>query len=146
MSFYTEYLAEIEERKASGLSPKPIEDGALVSELIAQIRDVKNEHRDQSLQFLIYNTLPGTTSAAVVKAKCLKEIILGSEVVKEISASFALELLSHMKGGPSVEVLLDLALSDDASIARSAADVLKTQFFLYDADMARLEKALPRWE
>ena len=141
MSFYTEYLAEIEERKASGLSPKPIEDGALVSELIAQIRDVKNEHRDQSLQFLIYNTLPGTTSAAVVKAKCLKEIILGSEVVKEISASFALELLSHMKGGPSVEVLLDLALSDDASIARSAADVLKTQFFLYDADMARLEKA-----
>ena len=39
MSFYTEYLAEIEERKASGLSPKPIEDGALVSELIAQISD-----------------------------------------------------------------------------------------------------------
>ena len=76
MSFYTEYLAEIEERKASSLSPKPIEDGALVSELIAQIRDVKNEHRDQSLQFLIYNTLPGTTSAAVVKAKFLKELSL----------------------------------------------------------------------
>ena len=141
MSFYTEYLAEIEERKASGLSPKPIEDGVLVSELIAQIRDVKNEHREQSLKFFIYNTLPGTTSAAVVKAKFLKEIILGSEIVKEISPSFALELLSHMKGGPSVEVLLDLALGDDASIAGSAADVLKTQFFLYDADMARLEKA-----
>ena len=141
MSFYTEYLAEIEERKTLGLSPKPIEDGALVTELIAQISDTGNEHREQSLQFFIYNTLPGTTSAAVVKAKFLKEIILGSAVVKEISASFALELLSHMKGGPSVEVLLDLALSDDASVARSAADVLKTQFFLYDADMARLEKA-----
>jgi len=141
MSFYTEYLAEIGERKTLGLSPKPIEDGALVTELIAQISDTGNEHREQSLQFFIYNTLPGTTSAAVVKAKFLKEIILGSAVVKEISASFALELLSHMKGGPSVEVLLDLALSDDASVARSAADVLKTQFFLYDADMARLEKA-----
>lgn len=141
MSFYTEYLAEIEERKNLGLSPKPIEDGALVSELITQINDLNNEHREQSLQFLIYNTLPGTTSAAVVKAKFLKEIILGKAVVKEISPSFALELLSHMKGGPSVEALLDLALSDDASVARSAADVLKTQFFLYDADMARLEKA-----
>ncbi len=141
MSLYTDYLAEIEERKASGLSPKPIEDGALVAELIAQINDLKNLHRQQSLQFLIYNTLPGTTSAAVVKAKYLKEIILGKAVVKEIAPSLALELLSHMKGGPSIEVLLDLALSDDASIARSAADVVKTQFFLYDADMARLEKA-----
>lgn len=141
MSLYTEYLAEIEERKTLGLSPKPIEDGALIAELIAQIKDTTNEHREQSLQFLIYNTLPGTTSAAVVKAKFLKEIILGDAVVKEIPASFAFELLSHMKGGPSVEVLLDLALGDDASIANSAADVLKTQFFLYDADMARLEKA-----
>lgn len=141
MSFYTDYLAEIKDRKASGLNPKPIEDGALVAELITQINDLKNEHREQSLQFFIYNTLPGTTSAAVVKAKYLKEIILGKAVVKEISPSFALELLSHMKGGPSVEVLIDLALSDDASIARPAADVLKTQFFLYDADMARLENA-----
>ena len=52
MSFYTEYLAEIEERKTLGLSPKPIEDGALVTELIAQISDTGNEHREQSLQFL----------------------------------------------------------------------------------------------
>lgn len=141
MSLYTQYLAEIEERKTQDLSPKPIEDGALVSELVAQIKDAGHEHREQSLKFFIYNTLPGTTSAAVVKAKFLKEIVLGNAAVKEITPSFALELLSHMKGGPSVEVLLDLALSDDAAIARDAAEVLKTQFFLYDADMARLEKA-----
>lgn len=141
MSLYTQYLAEIEERKTQDLSPKPIEDGALVSELVAQIKDAGHEHREQSLQFFIYNTLPGTTSAAVVKAKFLKEIVLGNASVKEITPSFALELLSHMKGGPSVEVLLDLALGDDAAIARDAAEVLKTQFFLYDADMARLEKA-----
>ncbi|MEQ8318720.1 MAG: bifunctional aconitate hydratase 2/2-methylisocitrate dehydratase [Rhodospirillales bacterium] len=141
MSLYTQYLAEIEERKTQDLSPKPIEDGALVSELVAQIKDANNEHREQSLKFFIYNTLPGTTSAAVVKAKFLKEIVLGNAAVKEITPSFALELLSHMKGGPSVEVLLDLALGDDTAIARDAAGVLKTQFFLYDADMARLEKA-----
>ncbi|MGB1317907.1 MAG: aconitase family protein, partial [Flavobacteriales bacterium] len=49
--------------------------------------------------------------------------------------------LSHMKGGPSIEVLLDLALGDDASIAVQAAKVLKTQVFLYEADMERLEAA-----
>lgn len=141
MSLYADYLDEIEKRKAEGLHPKPIEDGALVSEIVSQIRDLKNEHREDSLKFFIYNTLPGTTSAAGEKAKFLKEIILGDPVVEEISPAFAFELLSHMKGGPSIKVLLDLALGDDASIAQDAADVLKTQFFLYDADTDRLKEA-----
>eukprot|EP00552_Chaetoceros_brevis_P002773 CAMPEP_0197742008 /NCGR_PEP_ID=MMETSP1435-20131217/29800_1 /TAXON_ID=426625 /ORGANISM="Chaetoceros brevis, Strain CCMP164" /LENGTH=85 /DNA_ID=CAMNT_0043332339 /DNA_START=348 /DNA_END=602 /DNA_ORIENTATION=- len=47
-----------------------------------------------------------------------------------------------MKGGPSIEVLLDLALSDDASLAKPAAEVLKTQVFLYEADTGRLAAAL----
>lgn len=46
-----------------------------------------------------------------------------------------------MKGGPSVEVLLDVALGTDATIAKAAGDVLKTQVFLYDADMFRLRDA-----
>ena len=141
MGLYTEYLNEIENRKNQGLNPKPIEDRALVKEIITQIKDLKNEHRKDSLEFFIYNTLPGTTSAAGEKAKFLKDIILGDAVVDEISTSFALELLSHMKGGPSVEVLLDLALSDDATIAGKASDVLKSQVFLYEADTDRLAVA-----
>ncbi|MGB0152559.1 MAG: bifunctional aconitate hydratase 2/2-methylisocitrate dehydratase [Verrucomicrobiales bacterium] len=141
MNLYSEYLNEIEERKAQGLNPKPIDDGALLSEIIAQIKDLENEHREESLKFFIYNTLPGTTSAAGVKAQFLKEIILGQSVVEEITPAFAFELLSHMKGGPSVEVLLDIALGDDKEIARSAADVLKTQVFLYEADTDRLATA-----
>lgn len=141
MSLYTEYLNEIETRKNKGLNPKPIEDGALVSELIAQITDTGHEHRADSLNFFIYNTLPGTTSAAGVKAKFLKEIILGAASVEEISADYAFELLSHMKGGPSVEVLLDLALGDDEAVAAQSADVLKTQVFLYEADTDRLAAA-----
>ena len=141
MSLYTDYLAEIETRKEKGLHPKPIDDGALVAELIAQIEDAGSEHRSGSLNFFIYNTLPGTTSAAGVKAAFLKKIILGTAVVPEITPAFAFELLSHMKGGPSVEVLLDLALGDDAGIAAQAGEVLKTQVFLYDADMARLGDA-----
>jgi aconitate hydratase 2/2-methylisocitrate dehydratase len=46
-----------------------------------------------------------------------------------------------MKGGPSVEVLLDLALGEDAGIAQQAAEVLKTQVFLYEADTDRLEES-----
>ena len=141
MSLYTEYLAEIETRKEQGLNPKPIEDGALVSELIEQIKDLENEHRAASIDFFIYNTLPGTTSAAGSKAEFLKEIIVGTAIVDEIKPKFAFELLSHMKGGPSVRVLLDLALGDDPKIAVAAADVLKTQVFLYEADTDRLEAA-----
>ena len=77
MSLYADYLNEIETRKEQGLNPKPIEDGALVSELIAQIKEDGNPHRKASLDFFIYNTLPGTTSAARAKADFLKEIIVG---------------------------------------------------------------------
>ena len=141
MSFYSQYLKEIDKRKDQGLNPKPIDSSDLLSEIIAQIKDLESEHRKNSLNLLIYNTLPGTTSAAGVKAIFLKEIILGESTVEEISSTYAFELLSHMKGGPSVEVLLDLALCDDASIASGAAEVLKTQVFLYDADTDRLETA-----
>ncbi|WP_300977832.1 bifunctional aconitate hydratase 2/2-methylisocitrate dehydratase [Flavobacterium sp.] len=141
MSIYHDYIKEIEERKIQGLHPKPIDTAELLSEIIAQIKDVDNQYRADSLHFFIYNTLPGTTSAAGVKAKFLKEIILGESVVKEITPAFALELLSHMKGGPSIEVLLDLALGNDVAIAKEAASVLKTQVYLYEADLNRLKVA-----
>ncbi|MEY8870203.1 bifunctional aconitate hydratase 2/2-methylisocitrate dehydratase [Meridianimaribacter flavus] len=142
MQTYNDYLKEIEARKLQGLHPKPIDGAELLSEIIAQIKDENNEHRKDSLNFFIYNVLPGTTSAARVKADFLKEIILGETKVEEITSDFAFEQLSHMKGGPSVEVLLDLALGEDKAIAEAAAKVLKTQVFLYEADTERLEQAM----
>ncbi|MGC6411881.1 MAG: bifunctional aconitate hydratase 2/2-methylisocitrate dehydratase, partial [Candidatus Puniceispirillaceae bacterium] len=141
MSLYAAYLEEIEKRKTENLQPKPIDDAALLAEVIAQIKDTAHPHRADSLHFFIYNTLPGTTSAAGEKAAFLKEIILGEVEIAEISVPFAFELLSHMKGGPSIKVLLDIALSDHASNT-AAAEVLKTQVFLYDADTSRLKEAL----
>lgn len=141
MNIYKDYIKEIEERKDQGLHPKPIDGAELLSEIITQIKDSGNADRADSLKFFIYNTLPGTTSAAGVKAKFLKEIILGESVVEEISPAYAFELLSHMKGGPSIEVLLDLALGNDKAIAKEAAKVLKTQVFLYEADTTRLKEA-----
>ncbi len=141
MSIYKEYLKEIEERKELGLHPKPVDGAELLSEIITQIKDVDNEYREDSLNFFIYNVLPGTTSAAGVKAKFLKEIILGESVLSEITPAFAFEQLAHMKGGASIEVLLDIALGTDVALAKEAATVLKTQVFLYEADTDRLEQA-----
>jgi aconitate hydratase 2/2-methylisocitrate dehydratase len=142
MSIYKDYLNQIENRKKQGLHPQPIDGADLLSEIVSQIKDIDHTYRAESLDFFIYNVLPGTTSAASVKAKFLKEIILGKSLVKEITVSFAFEQLSHMKGGPSIEVLLDVALGNDATIAMQAGTVLKTQVFLYEADMNRLEVAL----
>ena len=141
MALYDAYLENIETRKQQGLSAKPIDDGDLLADIIALIKQPDNGHRADALHHFIYNTLPGTTSAAIEKAAFLKEIILGLATVAEISSDFAFELLSHMKGGPSVDVLLDVALGDDDALAAQAADVLKTQVFLYEADMARLQAA-----
>ena len=141
MNFYTDYVNEISKRKKKGLKPEPIAGGDLTIEIISQIKDTKHKQREASLRFFIHNILPGTTGAADVKAKFLKDIILGQSVVEEISSSFAFEMLSHMKGGPSVEVLLDLALGNDQSVAWQSAEVLKTQVFLYDADTDRLRQA-----
>lgn len=141
MSIYNDYIQEIEDRKTQGLHPKPIDGAELLSEIISQIKNVNNFNRADSVNFFIYNTLPGTTGAAGVKAEFLKEIILGGAVVAEITPDFAFELLSHMKGGPSIKVLLDIALADNGDKAKKAADVLKTQVFLYDADTDRLKEA-----
>ena len=144
MSQYFEYLEEIEDRKKQGLHPKPIDDAELINEIIDQIKDDQNVHREESLNFLIYNTLPGTTSAARVKAEFLKGIILEEFIIPEITPASAFEQLSQMKGGPSVKALIDLVLDDNQLIVKEAAQCLKSQVFLYEADVSRLEKAFKK--
>ena len=144
MELYKNYLDEIESRKNQSLKPKPIDDGSLLKEIIFHIKDNKSEYRKDCLNYFIYNTLPGTTSAAEEKAVFLKEIISNKISVDEISIDFAFELLSHMKGGPSVKVLLDFALGEDIVLATKALDILKTQVFLYDADTSRIEEAFKK--
>ena len=144
MELYKNYLDEIESRKNQSLKPKPIDDGSLLKEIIFHIKDNKSEYRKDCLNYFVYNTLPGTTSAAEEKAIFLKEIISNKISIDEISIDFAFELLSHMKGGPSVKVLLDFALGEDIDLATKASDVLKTQVFLYDADTSRIEEAFKK--
>ena len=141
MSLFGDYLKEILHRKSLKLGPKPIESEDLITEIIELIKKPKSPSRSQALNFFIYNTLPGTTDAAYKKSEFLKRIIKNQYVVEEISPNFAFILLANMKGGPSIKVLIDIALGNNLLLAKQAADVLKSQVFLYENDMSRLEEA-----
>ena len=141
MSLYEAYLNNIAERKEKGLHPKPIDSGELIKEIIDHVIDEESEQRINCLEFLIYNTLPGTTDAALVKSKFLKNIIVEKIKIKEMPVSFAFELLSHMKGGPSIKVLLDIALGNNTSLAQKASKILMSQVFLYESDIEQLKVA-----
>ena len=141
MNLFEEYLEEIRTRRQQGLSAKPIDNGNLAREIIAHVKSIESEHHNKCVDFLIFNMLPGTTKAASEKAEFLKKIINDNYQIDEISIDRAFELLSHMKGGPSIKVLIDLALSKDRINSKKAAEVLKTQVFLYEADTARLISA-----
>ena len=71
MNTYQKYLTETNERKNLDLNPKPIDSAELLEEIILQIKGKNHPERNNSLNFLIYNVLPGTTSAAVLKANFL---------------------------------------------------------------------------
>ena len=71
MSRFSNYLDEIKEREEIGLSPKPIDNGDLLEEIITNILDIKRKYHSQSLNFFIYNVLPGTTAASNAKSKFL---------------------------------------------------------------------------
>ena len=142
MSLYQAYLDQIDDREKLDLKPKPIDDSQLTEEIVSIISDPLHKYKEKALNFFIYNILPGTTGAAEVKADFLKSIICKQQDIEEISEDFAFELLSHMKGGPSIRVLLDLALEgDNDDIRKKAITVLKTQVFLYEADTDRLKIA-----
>ena len=50
MGLYADYLTDIENRKTEGLGPKPIDDGALLSEVIENVKDVESELRQKLMQ------------------------------------------------------------------------------------------------
>ena len=95
MSKYSDYKKEIRNRASLGLNPKPISGRNLLIEIIEQIKNLNHPERDASLQFLIYNVAPGTTGAASVKAKFLKDII-GVPRAKDSRTQFGIP--SHLEG------------------------------------------------
>jgi len=75
MELLEAYFNEIKDRQTQDLSAKPIENGELVKELIREIKSSNSIYRKPALNLLIYNVLPGTTSAAHQKAEFLQDLI-----------------------------------------------------------------------
>jgi aconitate hydratase 2/2-methylisocitrate dehydratase len=72
-TIYKDYIKEIEERKKQGLNPKPIDGAELLSEIIAQIKDVRITNiREDSLQFFIYNTITRNHKCGGCESKVFK--------------------------------------------------------------------------
>ena len=84
MSLYDHYLNEIKDRKAHGLYPKPIDGADLLTEIVAHMSDPSSAHQTDCLDFFVYNVLPGTTSAAGLKAVVLKDVITGARTIDSI--------------------------------------------------------------
>ena len=101
MNLYNKYLAEIKKRKSEGLGAKPIESGKLLKEIINLIKAEEGPDRKSCLDYLVYNTLPGTTSAAKEKANILKEIIIGDFFIKEITF-----VISSQPTSPPIEITI----------------------------------------
>ena len=55
MKLYEHYINEIESRKKLSLKPKPIDNGNLLKEIITEIKNVNSKHRENCLNFLIFN-------------------------------------------------------------------------------------------
>ena len=84
MNAYDRYLEEIEQRKEQGLHAKPIDGAELVSEIVTILQDPESPHREDALRFFTYNTLPGTTAAAGVKARFLQQVVSGEVQVEGV--------------------------------------------------------------
>ena len=52
MKLLKTYLEEIDSRKKDGLSPKPIDNGPLLNEIIATFEDENSPRRTECLDFL----------------------------------------------------------------------------------------------
>ena len=61
MKLLKTYLEEIDSRKKGGLSPKPIDNGPLLNEIITTFEDEKFSRRTEYLNFLFAILCPGTT-------------------------------------------------------------------------------------
>ena len=70
-------------------------------------------HRTKTRPVRVGDLTIGGNNEVIIQSMTTTKTHDVEATVAEITPTFAFELLSHMKGGPSIEVLLDLALGDD---------------------------------
>ncbi len=134
------YLKHVEERKAQGVPPRPLDPEQTKD--VCKLLQKPPKGQEQFLLDLLQNRVsPGVDPAAEVKAGFLADVVKGKAKSPVISKQEAIHLLGTMGGGynvpPLVAALGAKALADDASKALCGLT------YVYDAfdDVAALAKA-----
>jgi len=134
----SEYLKHVEERKALGIPPLPL-NVSQVRELAELLQDPPKEHEELLVEMLEERVSPGVDPAAEVKADFLGRIARGNIRSPLVTPERAVELLGTMLGGYNVPILIDL-LGDDG-LGQNAAEALSRCLFVFDAAKAVQELA-----
>jgi len=124
-----QYLKHLEERRAQGLPPLPLE-AEQTRAVCDLLRQPPEQHKDLLASLLAGRVPPGVSDAARVKAEFLGAIAKGAAASPAISRRRAVELLGTMLGGYNVPPLV--ALLGDTDLGEAAATALCGTLFVFD--------------
>ncbi|MEL6711080.1 MAG: bifunctional aconitate hydratase 2/2-methylisocitrate dehydratase [Pseudomonadota bacterium] len=125
-----EYYRHIEERKAQGIPPLPL-NAAQVAALVQLCQQPDGNDPAELLDLLSQRVPPGVDEAARVKAGFLAEVAQGKTVSPIMQPAEAVRLLGTMLGGYNIQPLIDLL--DNPQLAELAAEQLKHTLLMFDA-------------
>lgn len=140
--FLRDYQAQVDERAASGLVPKPL-DAAQVGSLVDLLKDPPSDEVDQLEDLFLNRVPPGVDEAAYVKAGFLSAIVNEETSAPTISKDRAVDILGTMQGGYNVETLVSALDSADDAVASNAQIALSKTLLVFDFvhDVAEKAKA-----
>jgi aconitate hydratase 2/2-methylisocitrate dehydratase len=139
-TFFDDYAAHVEERKAQGIVPLPL-NAEQVAALVEIVKNPPSGRESEIIDLLENRIPPGVDEAAYVKAAFLAAITTGEASSPLVSKKRAAELLGTMQGGYNIEPLVNLLDSDDTELAETAADQLSHTLLMFDAFYDVEEKA-----
>ena len=134
----TKYQAEVAERAAEGIVPKPL-DPASTASLVELLQNPPAEEGEELLKLITDRVPPGVDESAYVKAGFLAAIAKGEASSPLISKQHAIFLLGTMQGGYNIQPLIDAL--DQPDLAEEAADALSKTILMFDAFHDVEEKA-----
>jgi aconitate hydratase 2/2-methylisocitrate dehydratase len=134
------YLKHVEERRALGIPPKPL-DPQQTRELCALLESPPRGQEELLLGLLRDRISPGVDPSARVKAEFLDALASGAKRSPVLSRKEAVRLLGTMLGGFNVPPLVRLL--SDTGLGGDAAKALAVCITVYDGfeDVARLAKS-----
>lgn len=124
------YRAHVAERAELSIPPKPLTP-EWTAALVELLKNPPAGEEAFLLDLIANRVPPGVDESAYVKAAFLSSLVKGEVSSPLIDRAAAVELLGNMHGGYNVATLVELL--DDAELAASAANQLKSTLLVFDA-------------